>query len=70
MMSSSEWMVILTTGGTPVLILPDIRRTVVAKMRVFLLKGEVLLGPGLGELQELEELLQLLHVTLQYQVHS
>ena len=69
-MSSSEWMVILTTGGTPVLILPDIRRTVVAKMRVFLLKGEVLLGPGLGELQELEELLQLLHVTLQYQVHS
>ena len=67
MMSTGPWAI----GSTPVLILPDIRRTVVAKLRVFLQTGEVLLGPGGGggELQELQELLKLLHFSLKCQVN-
>lgn len=70
MMSSSEWQTITATGGIPVLFLPDCRRTVVAKLRAYLEKGEVQFGSGLCELEELKDLLKLLHVTIGLQVPS
>ena len=46
----------------PVLFLPDTRRTVVAKLRLLLQEGEVPLGAGPRELEELEELFCLLRI--------
>lgn len=62
MLTNPGWLPPQATSGPPVLFLPDTRRTVVAKLRLLLQEGEVPLGAGPRELEELEELFCLLRI--------
>ena len=66
-MSNPYWLTISAMGSLPVLLLPDTRREVVVLLEQYLRKGEVMVKTR--QLRELQEALELLQVSMGYQVN-